>query len=42
MLKALDETGRENCDSEVRVLLYIYGFGYIYVAQDVFIYLIYF
>ena len=35
MLKALDEAGRENWVSEVRVLLYTYGFGYTLVAQDV-------
>ena len=35
MLKALDEAGRENWVSKVRVLLYTYGFGYTWVAQDV-------
>ena len=29
MLKALDEAGRQNRVSKVRILLFSYGFGYI-------------
>lgn len=35
MLKALDEMGRDNWVSKIRVLLYSYGFGYVWVMQDV-------
>lgn len=35
MLRALDDVGRENRASSIRVLLYRYGFVYIGVAQEV-------
>ena len=35
MLKALDEADRQNWVSKVRFLLFTYGFGYIWIAQDV-------
>ena len=35
MLKALDEAGRQNWVSKVRILLFTYGFRYIWIAQDV-------
>ena len=35
MLKSLDETGRLNWASKVRVLLYTYGFGYVLISQDI-------
>lgn len=35
MLKSLDEAGRQNWASEVRVLLYTYGFGYVWLSQDI-------
>ena len=35
MLKALDEAGRQNWVSKVGILLFTYGLGYIWIAQDV-------
>ena len=35
MLKALDDVGRKNWASSIRILLFTYGFGYIWIAQDV-------
>ena len=35
MFKSLDETGRQNWASKVRVLLYTYGFGYVWISQDI-------
>ena len=35
MLKALDESGRQIWVSKVRDLLFTYGFGYAWIAQDV-------
>lgn len=35
MLKLLDDNGRKNWASNVRMLLFSYGFGYIWLAQDV-------
>ena len=35
MLKNLDAVGRENWASHIRALLFRYGFGYVWIAQDV-------
>lgn len=35
MLKNLDAVGRENWASHTRALLFRYGFGYVWIAQDV-------
>ena len=35
ILKLLDEAGRQTWASKVRSLLYKYGFGYVWVAQEV-------
>ena len=35
MLKALDDVGRKKWASNIRILLFTYGFGYIWIAQDV-------
>ena len=35
MLKSLDEAGRHTWASNVRSLLYIYGFGYAWIAQEI-------
>ena len=35
MLKALDEASRQNCVSKVHSYLFTYGFGYVWIAQDV-------
>ena len=34
MLKSLDEAGRQNWVSKVRHLLFQYGFGYVWIAQE--------
>lgn len=35
MLKRLDEVGRKTWASFIRELLYMYGFGYVWIAHDV-------
>ena len=35
MLKRLDDVGRKNWASCIRELLYMYGFGYVWIAHDV-------
>ena len=35
MLKNLDAVDRENWASHIRALLFRYGFGYVWIAQDV-------
>ena len=35
MLKSLDEAGRHTWASNVRSLLYMYGFGYAWIAQEI-------
>ena len=35
MLKNLDAVGRENWAIHIRALLFRYGFGYVWIAQDV-------